>query len=129
MREVKYYVAWDDSEFETKEACIEYEQGAIIAMSTINSCYDFIDKNGGRFIAPQNWNVEEWLEWLSNAGNHCHWIKIYKTLPEFAANFIDEQLGLCICPSDFCNMTGLFEYDDFKNEWVKVGEQSTLIFC
>ena len=129
MREVKYYVAWDDSEFETKEACMEYEQGAIIAMSTINNCYDFIDKNGGHFIAPQNWNVEEWLEWLSNAGNHCHWIKIYKTLPEFAANFIDEQLGLCICPSDFCNMTGLFEYDDWKNEWVKVGEQPTLIFC
>lgn len=122
MREVKYYVAWDDSEFETQEECMEYEQGVVIAMSTINNCYDFIDKNGKRYDPPKNLNIDDWQDWFFDAAEHCQWIRVYRTLPDLAVDFINTQIGYCICPVDFDNKTGLFEYDELKNEWVKVDE-------
>ena len=131
MREMTIYYAYDDSEFYDRDECLRYERQAVEAMMSVNDCYDFFDKNGGRYIAPnyQCEDVEKWMDWLSDAAEHCDCIKVRHILPENAVRFIDREWGYCIAPEDFNGETGLFKYDDFKNEWVKVGEQPTLIFC
>ena len=131
MREVSVYYAWDDSEFYDRDECLRYEKQAVEAMMSVNDCYDFFDKNGGRYVAPDYRceDVEEWMDWLSDAAEHCSYIKVRHTLPENAVWFIDREWGYCIAPEDFNGETGSFKYDDFKNEWVKVGEQPTLILC
>lgn len=124
MREVTMYVAWDDSEFETADECLRYEEQAIEAMSAVNDCYDFFDKNGGRFVAPltTDTEIENWLNWLSDAAEHCDYIKVYHRIPELSVKFINREWGYCICPEDFPEETGVFKYDNFKDEWVEVGE-------
>ena len=122
MREVTMYVAWDDSEFETADECLRYEQQAIEAMSAVNDCYEFFNVNNERFFAPRSEDIWDWLNWLSDAAEHCRFIRIRHTLPTLSVRFIDREWGYCICPEDFPAETGLFMYDDFKNDWVKVGE-------
>lgn len=122
MREVKYYVAWDDSEFETKKECLEYERKAIATMATVDECYTFFDKNGERMMAPISDVIEDWLNWLSIAADQCKWIRVHRPISKTATKFINREWGYCICPEDFESETGFFEYDYLKNEWVKVGE-------
>lgn len=124
MREVKYYVAWDDSEFLDRDECLQYEHQAIKAMAAVNDCYEFFDKNGKKFIAPDAAceDIEEWLIWLSVAADCCDSVRVRHILPETSVRFIDREWGYCIAPEDFHNDTGLFKYDDFKNEWIKVDE-------
>ena len=124
MREVTKYVAWDDSEFDIEDECLLYESAAMDAMREVNDCYIFFNKDGERFEAPPEWDdiIENWLNWLSNAAEHCARIKVNYILPEYATQFIDREWGYCIAPEDFYNETGLFKYDDWKNRWVKVDE-------
>lgn len=124
MREVTKYIAWDDSEFDIEDECLLYESVAMDAMREVNDCYTFFNKDGERFEAPPEWDdiIENWLNWLSDAAEHCDSIKVNYILPENAVRFIDREWGYCIAPEDFHNETGLFKYDDWKNEWVKVGE-------
>lgn len=124
MREVTMYCAFDDSEFLDRDECLQYEHQAVEAMAAVNDCYDFFDKDGGRYAAPNTMceDVEEWMNWLSDAAEHCVYVKVHHILPELSARFIDREWGYCICADDFHGETGLFKYDDFKNEWVKVGE-------
>lgn len=131
MREVTVYYAYDDSEFYDRDECLRYERQAIEEMMSINDCYDFFDKNGNRYIAPyyQCENIEDWINWLSDAAEHCDYIKVRHILPKNAVQFINREWGYCITPKDFHNETGLFKYDNFKGEWIKVDEQSILIFC
>jgi hypothetical protein len=124
MREVTVYYAYDDSEFEDRDECLRYERQAVEAMMSVNDCYDFLDKDGVCYTAPDYRceDVEEWMDWLSDAAQHCDYVNVRYVLPENAVRFIDREWGYCIAPEDFHNETGLFKYDDFKNEWVKVGE-------
>jgi len=124
MREVTMYYAYDDSEFYDRDECLAYEWRAIEAMMSINDCYDFLDKNGVRYSAPnyQCEDVEEWMDWLSDAAEHCEYVKVRHILPDNAVRLIDREWGYCIAPEDFNGEIGLFKYDDFRNEWIKVGE-------
>lgn len=124
MREVTVYYAWDDTEFDDRDECLRYERQAVEAMMSVNDCYDFFTKWGVRYSAPDYRceDVEEWMDWLSDAAEHCDFIRVRHILPDNAVRFIDREWGYCIAPEDFNGETGLFKYDDFKNEWVKVGE-------
>lgn len=123
MREVTLYYAWDDSEFYDRDECLRYEQQAVEAMMSVNDCYDFLTKDGGRYVAPDYRceNVEDWMNWLSDAAEHCDYIKVRHILPENAVRFIDREWGYCILPEDFGNETGDFQYDWHQCKWVKVG--------
>lgn len=133
MREVTVYYAYDGSEFDDRDECLRYERQAIEAMMSVNDCYDFLTKDGVRYSTPDYRceDVEEWIDWLSDAVEHCEYVKVHHILPENAVRFIDREWewSYCIAPEDFNGETGLFKHDYFKNEWIKVDEQSTLIFC
>ena len=124
MREVTVYYAWDDAEFDDRDECLRYERQAVEAMMSVNDCYDFFSKWGIRYSAPdyQCEDVEKWTDWLSDAAEHCEYVKVRHILPDNAVRFIDREWGYCIAPEDFHNETGLFKYDDFKDEWLQVDE-------
>lgn len=124
MREVTIYYAYDDAEFYNRDECLEYERQAVEAMMSVNDCYDFLTKDGDRYVAPdfRCEDVEEWLDWLSDAAQHCVYVNVRHILPDNAVRFIDREWGYCIAPEDFNGETGLFKYDDLKNEWAKVDE-------
>lgn len=122
MREVSVFYAFDNTQFFDRDACFRYEEKAIISLFTINDYYAFFDKNMRRYMPPQNKDIEDWIEWFSNAAEHCDYIRVYHTLPDSTVDFINKQFGYYICPKDFHNETGLFKYEDWENEWVKVDE-------
>lgn len=130
MREVKYYIAWDDSEFESKEECLAYEKNALDCLKETCEKYSFFDKNMNLYCAPlESFDVEDWMDWLDNAVNNCEFIHRETDLTILAERFISDYWGFCILNDDFNHKTGWFKYDFHRNEWVKVDEQSTLIFC
>jgi len=124
MREVTVYYAYDGSEFDDRDECLQYERQAVEAIMSVNDCYDFLTKDGVRYFAPDYRceDVEEWMDWLSDAAEHCEYVKVHHILPENTLRLIDREWDYCIAPEDFNGETGLFKYDHFKNEWVKVGE-------
>lgn len=130
MREVTVYYSYDDEEFFDRDECLQYERQGIEAIMSVNDCYDFLTKGGNCYIAPnyQCQDVEKWMDWLSNAAEHCEYVRVRHILPADAVRFIDREWGYAITPEDFNNETGLFKYDYSKYEWVKVGEQPILIY-
>lgn len=122
MREVKYYVAWDDSEFLDRDECEAYEREALRHLRTVEACYAFYDKKGDRLFAPlTSDDIEDWMDWLCMAGDSAERILVSRQLPNDTAYFVREQVGYCILPEDFGNETGDFQYDWSQNEWIKVG--------
>lgn len=122
MREVKYYVAWDDSEFETKEECMKYENDAINKMLIFKSLYTFFDKDKNILLCPETKNIEDLLNWADCSAEECDYIYRSGQLPEDVNNFIRSEIGYCICNWDFHDELGLFQWDDEEAEWVRVGE-------
>lgn len=125
MREVRYYVAWDDSEFENKEECLAYEEGAINKMKEVRDKYSFYDKDMNLFVAPDDSaGIDDWLDWVGRAANECVFIDRKDNLSDDTDDFIYYEFGYCINNSDFPeeNYIGLFKYDGKKDEWVKVDE-------
>jgi hypothetical protein len=51
MREVKYYVAWDHTQFETADKCLAYEKKALKCLNEIYDKYSLFDENMNVFIA------------------------------------------------------------------------------
>lgn len=122
MREVKYYVAWDDSEFETKEECLKYENDAINKMLIFKSLYTFFDKDKNILPCPESRDIEDLLDWANCSANECSYIYRAGQLPEDVNNFIRREIGYCIRNWDFYDERGLFKWDDEEVGWVKVGE-------
>ena len=52
MYEVKYYVAWDGSEFESREECMEYEAKQLKIIQSISEKYTFFDRADLEFVKP-----------------------------------------------------------------------------
>lgn len=122
MREISVFCSFDGREFYDRDECLAYEKDAMRHLRMIEACYAFYDKEGERFRAPLISNdVEDWINWLSDAGDSAEKILVSRQLPKDTANFVREQVGYCILPEDFGNQTGDFQYDWNTNEWVKVG--------
>jgi len=122
MREIKYYVAWDDSEFETKEACMKYENDAVNKMLIFKSLYTFFDKDKNILPCPDSKSIENLLDWAERSANECGYIYRLGRLPEDVNNFVRREIGYCISNSDFNDEIGLFKWDYDEIEWVKVDE-------
>lgn len=123
MREIKYYVAWDDSEFESVDECMAYEERAISCAQEFNEAYSFYDKDMNKILAPsESVDVEEWMDWLACAIDDAAYIRRYANLTEEAEKFYCHMWGTCVLNDDFDNELGLFNYDFGNDTWVKVGE-------
>ncbi len=123
MREVITYVAYDNTEFDNREECEAYEGEAFDLLTEVFNSYKFFVGNQ-EFLIFLN-NIEAGLYALSKAFNKCDKILVTKPISDMALHFIDFQLGYVLPPNEH----GMYKYDTDEFEWVKVGEQSTLIFC
>lgn len=130
MREVTVYYSYDDKEFFDRDECVAYEEKAIKLMEEINDKYSFFDGDMNLLVAPLgSTDIEEWIDWLNISADKCAFIRRTGDLSFNADNFSREVCGYCINNCDFPygeKNIGLFKYEDC--DWVKVGEQSTLIF-
>lgn len=123
MREIKYYVAWDDSEFDNESECLAYEERGKKCAQEFNKAYSFYDKNMNKILAPnESADVEEWIDWLGCAIDDSAYIRRYANLTQEAERFYCHSWGTCVLNEDFDNELGLFSYDFETNTWDKVGE-------
>ena len=121
MREVKYYVAWDDSEFDNREECEEYESEAMDFLNEIFNIYLFFDEHFQEFdinLAEVNEGIEEGLDIFQWVWDNCTLIRVKQMLSDEARKFIDCYFGYAMPPNEL----GMYEYDFKKLEWVKVDE-------
>ena len=124
MREIITYVAYDDTEFDNLEDCEEYESKAFDLLIEFFNAYDFFGKNGEYIWIFLN-EVEQGLYAIKYAFERCEKIRVKKIVSHEVRELIDSYFGYEL-PWD---EVGLYEYDWKEMEWIKVGEQPTLIFC
>ena len=124
MREVVTYIAYDDTEFDNLEECEEYEGKAFELLNEFFNAYDFFRENGQCILIFLN-EVEQGFNAIKYAYDKCGKIRVKKSVSNEVIELIDSYLGYDFPPNEI----GLYEYDWVKFEWVKVGEQPTLIFC
>lgn len=123
MREVITYVAYDNTEFNNREDCEAYEGEAFDLLTEVFNSYKFFVGNQ-EFLIFLN-DIEPGLHALSKAFEKCNKILVTKPISSLAFDFIDFHLGDFLPPNEI----GMYKYDTDECEWVKVDEQSTLIFC
>ena len=119
MRKVEYWVAWDDSEFDTEEECREYEWSILNILRSIDRCYTFFNKDKLPIFPPNSDDLETWVDWLCMAVDTCTYIRIWTPLSRDAVCLINREWGYCINPEDFPAATGFFKYDTWRNAWVE----------
>jgi len=116
MREVKYYISFDDKRFEDKKECADYEEKIGNLMMEIISLFVFYDKN----MKQINHYFENLMGILCSfdwGWQNCVYIKKISDCSEEALNFIKEYFGYPL-PDEI----GLYKYDWVEYKWIKVGE-------
>lgn len=116
MREVTTYIAYDDTEFDSREECEAYEGEAFDLLSEIFNSYKFFRNNQEILIFLNN--VEAGLHAFGKAFDKCDRILVTKPISDVAFRFVDFHLGYVLPP----NAVGMYKYDTDEFEWVKVGE-------
>ena len=129
MREVILFYAYDDSEFDTREACEAYEKQAYDTLVSISQKYTFFDANMNVLFPPTNVDIDTFIHWLEESTDKCTYLHRAENLTDEEDKFIRRECGYCICNYDFNYTIGWFIWDGMTCDWVQVDEQSTLIFC
>ena len=123
MREVVTYVAYDDTEFNNRDECEEYELKAEALIRSIENKFTFYDRNMKPIRAPLlSSEVAEWLTWLDNAYKYASYVRKAGSLTDDEAEIIRENIGACLYNEEFSCAVGLFRYDTNMRGWVKVDE-------
>lgn len=115
MREIITYVAYDDTEFDNRKECEQYEGKAFGLLAEIFNAYEFFYENGQELFIFLN-GIEEGLNVFNYAWNECDKIKVKWEISHKARDFIDCYFGYKLPP----NQKGLYEYDWEQFEWIKV---------
>ena len=116
MREVTYYISFDDKRFEDKKECFAYEEKAYNYMMEIISSFIFYDENKKKI----NHYFEDLNGILSSfdwAWQNCEYIDNIASCSKESLEFIREYFGYLLP-----NEIGLNKYDWIEQKWVKVGE-------
>ena len=115
MKVITTYIAYDDKEFDTREACETYECLAWQIINKANDAYAFYDAHFNRIWPVYN-TIEDWINWFDAVTDHCEYMQIRVIPTSEVYKFIYQNIGF-IGPK---NMKGWFEYNYNINEWVKV---------
>lgn len=117
MREIVTYVAYDDTEFDNRDECEEYEGEAFGLLEEFFNAYDFFGKNDEYICIFLN-GVEQGLHTIKYAFDRCEKIRVKKTISREVLELIDSYFGYEMPPNEL----GMYEYDFKKLEWIKVDE-------
>ncbi len=109
------YIAFDDKEFESEQACRNYEAEAMERVEEIREAYSLLDKDMNQYNLRQD-SIEHFLSDLEDISDICEYIHV-KELPSRAVHkFIYQQIG-CILPE---KEIGFYRYNWNNDEWVKM---------
>ena len=123
MREVKYYISFDDKRFDDKKECSDYEEKIGNYMMEIIRSFAFYDVDMKQFNHYFE-SLEGMLCSFDWAWENCVYIRKIANCSQEALDFIQDYFGYPLP-----NEIGLNRYAWREQKWVKVGEQPTLIFC
>lgn len=116
MRTVTTYIAFDDTEFENEEACIEYEDRAKGVLTFFTMAYKFYDKDK-HIILIDFTDIDSILDDISVAYDTCGFI-YYN--PKYFTNDIKKfnriHLGYNLPESD---EEGMYKYNWNEDAWEK----------
>lgn len=116
MREVKYYISFDDKKFEDRKKCVDYEEKIYNYMMEIISSFIFYDENK-KIINHYFENLNGILNSFDWAWQNCEYIDHIANCSKESLEFIREYFGYPLP-----NEIGLKEYDWAEQKWVKVDE-------
>ena len=120
MLEVTIYYAYDDSEFDTREACEAYEKQAYDTLVSISQKYTFFDTEMNVLFPPTNVNIDMFIHWLEESTNKCAYLYRDENLTDEEDRFVRRECGYCICNTDFNYNVGWFTWDGMACDWVQV---------
>ena len=115
MREVKYYISFDDKRFEDKKKCADYEEKIGNYMMEVIHSFAFYDTHMKQ-INHYFENLDGILDSFDWAWQHCSFIRKTADCSQEALDFIADYFGYPL-PDEL----GLFSYRD-GYPWIKVGE-------
>ena len=122
MTEVTLFYAYDDTEFDTREACEAYEKEVYDKLVSISQKYTFFDADMNVLFPPVDVNIDMFIQWLEDSANQCNYIHRAENLTDEEDKFIRRECGYCICNHDFNNTIGWFTWDGMACDWVQVDE-------
>ena len=122
MREVTIYVAYDDKEFDTREACEAYEKQVYDTLVSISQKYTFFDADMNVLFPPTNVDINTFIQWLDESINKCACLHRAENLTDEENKFVSRECGYCITNNDFNRVLGWFIWSRVDFDWVQVDE-------
>ena len=119
MKIVTTYVAFDDEEFSTMEACQAYENFHMGLMIEAEGCFSFFDAGMHQILLDYSHNVEEMLDTFTRTYNECCYIIVKKKPSDNLQRFIKDYEGLILPVQE-----GFWHYNYATYEWEKVSEDA-----
>ena len=115
MREIKYYISFDDKRFDDEKECSDYEEKIGNLMMEVINAFTFYDIHMKR-INHYFENLMGMLCSFDFAWQNCDYIRKIANCSQEALDFIQDYFGYPLP-----NEIGLFKYLD-GYPWVKVDE-------
>jgi len=119
MKIITTYVAFDDEEFSTMEACQAYENFHVGLMIEAEDCFSFFDVGMRQISLDYSHNIEEMLDVFVRAYDECSYIIVKKEPSDNLKRFIKDYEGL-IPPVQ----EGFWHYNSTTSEWERVTEDA-----
>lgn len=105
MKIVTTYIAFDDTEFNTEEECLAYEQHDMDLCIEIDECYEFFDKDMNSLPLMYSHNIEEFCDEFDRAYNDCDYMRVNRIPSDEAATLLWNFFGF-----DMPEKIGLWRY-------------------
>lgn len=115
MKIIKTFVAYDDTEFDTEDECIAYEEKHATYAGEINYKYEFLDKDGKVIECKDKRYFDVLIDFLEDAYNECAFIRVKDKVSEEALDWLEDYFGIEL-PSGECGL-----YDYVCDTWGRVG--------
>ena len=118
MKIITTYVAFDDEEFSTMEACQAYENFHMGLMIEAENCFSFFDAGMHQISLDYSYNIEEMLDTFIRAYNECFYIIIKKKPSNNLKRFIESEGFI------FPIQEGFWHYNSTTSKWEKVSKDA-----
>ena len=112
MKKVIIYRSFDGEDFYTEEDCREYEADALACVHEIFDKVQFFDAFMGLMLAPEEDDVNAYLDAFEAAYDKAPYMFIIERPSETALDFIYGYLGMSLPDG-----VGPFKYDTHTDEW------------
>ena len=109
------YISFDDEEFESEQACRNYENKAMKCVEEMLEVYSLFDKNMNKYEFNTD-DIGKFLVAFEKASDTCEYVKVKQIPSRTLHEFIWKQIGIIIPQEEI----GFYRYDWQSNEWVSI---------